>query len=167
MNEVIQLHMARIFGASAPEKHCALVKVPNPLMRKWQARSPSTLVWPRWTLPTNARARYPLYVRWLSTLNVSITPPKEVVDEIFSFVPLWTKGRKVFVTQMGFLGLGPAEVEPGDVARILSGGNLPYVVRPLGQNEFTFLGPSYVHGIMNGEAYHGADQTRQETFVPV
>jgi hypothetical protein len=68
---------------------------------------------------------------------------------------------------MGFLGLGPAEVEPGDVVCILSGGNLPYVVRPLSQDEFTFLGPSYVHGIMNGEAYHGVDRTRQETFVLV
>jgi hypothetical protein len=114
-----------------------------------------------------ARARYPLYVRWLSTPNVSTAPPKEVVDEIFSFVPLWTRGRKVFVTQMGFLGLGPAEVEPRDVVCILGGGNLPYVVRPLGQDEFTFLGPSYVHGIMNGEAYHGVDRTRQETFVLV
>jgi hypothetical protein len=114
-----------------------------------------------------ARARYPLYVRWLSTLNISTAPPREVVDEIFSFVPLWTKGRKVFVTQMGFLGLRPAEVESRDVVCILSGGDLPYVVRPLGQDEFTFFGPSYVHGIMNGEAYHGVDRTRQETFVLV
>jgi hypothetical protein len=53
-----------------------------------------------------AKARYPLYVRWLSTSNVSIAPPKEVVDEIFSFVPLWTRERKVFVTQMGFWALG-------------------------------------------------------------
>lgn len=114
-----------------------------------------------------ARARYPLYVRWLSPHNVSTAPPKEVVDEIFSFVPLWTRGRKVFVTQMGFLGLGPDEVEAGDVVCILSGGNLLYVVRPLAQDEFAFLGPSYVHGIMNGEAYHGVDRTRQETFVLV
>ena len=90
-----------------------------------------------------------------------------MVDEIFSFVPLWTKGRKVFVTQLGFLGLGPDEVEPGDVVCILSGGDLPYVVRSLGQGEFNFLEPSYVHGIMNGEAYHGVDRTQQETFVLV
>ena len=113
------------------------------------------------------RARYPHYVRWLSTLHVSIAPPKEVVDEIFSFVQLWTRGRKVFVTKMGFLGLGPAEAEPGDVVCVLSGGNLPCVIRPLSQDEFTFLGLGYVHGIMNGEAYHGIDRTQQETFVLV
>jgi hypothetical protein len=77
------------------------------------------------------------------------------------------KGKESFCYPNGFLGLGPAEVESGDVVCILSGGNLPYVVRPLGQDEFTFLGPSYVHGIMNGEAYHGVDRTRQETFVLV
>jgi hypothetical protein len=89
------------------------------------------------------------------------------VDEIFSFIPPWTTGRKAFVTQTGFLGLGPAEVEPGDVVCILFGGNLPYMMRPLGLDEFIFLGPSYVHGIMYGEAYHEVDQTQQETFVLV
>jgi hypothetical protein len=114
-----------------------------------------------------AKARYPQYVRWQLADKTSNAPPREVVDEIFSFIPLWTRGRKVFVTQTGFLGLGPAEVEPGDVVCILFGGNLPYMVRPLGQDEFTFLGPTYVHGIMYGEAYHGVDRAQQETFVLV
>ena len=114
-----------------------------------------------------AGARYPRYVRWQSADDGSILPPTEVVDEIFSFVPLWTKGRRTFVTQKGFLGLGPAEVEAGDVVCILFGGDLPYLVRPLDQDEFTFLGPSYVHGIMNGEGYHGLPQSRRETFVLV
>jgi hypothetical protein len=113
------------------------------------------------------RARYPQYVRWHLADKTSSAPPKEVVDEIFSFVPLWIRGRKVFVTQRGFLGLGPAETEPGDVVCILFGGNLPYVVRPLDQDEFTFLGPSYVHGIMNGEAYHEVGRAEQETFILV
>jgi hypothetical protein len=106
-------------------------------------------------------------VRWHLADKTSSAPPKEVVDEIFSFVPLWIRGRKVFVTQRGFLGLGPAETEPGDVVCILFGGNLPYVVRPLDQDEFTFLGPSYVHGIMNGEAYHEVGRAEQETFILV
>lgn len=114
-----------------------------------------------------AIARYPQYVRWYLADKTSNAPPKEVVEEIFSWVSLWTKGRQVFVTQKGFLGLGPAEVEPGDVVCFLFGGNLPYVVRHLPQHEYTFLGPSYVHGIMNGEAYHGSDQIQHETFVLV
>jgi hypothetical protein len=114
-----------------------------------------------------AKARYPQYVRWHLADKISSSPPREVVDEIFSFIPPWTTGRKAFVTQTGFLGLGPAEVEPGDVVCILFGGNLPYMMRPLGLDEFIFLGPCYVHGIMYGEAYHGIDRTQQETFVLV
>ena len=115
-----------------------------------------------------AKARYPQHVRWSSADTMSSAPPpKEVVEEIFSWVSLWTKGRKIFVTQKGFLGLGPAEVEPGDVVCILFGGNLPYVIRRRPQDEYTFLGPSYVHGIMDGEAYDGVEQIPHETFVLV
>jgi hypothetical protein len=116
-----------------------------------------------------AKTRYPQHVRWSSADETSSAPPpREVVEEIFSWVSLWTKGRRVFVTQKGFLGLGPAEVEPGDVVCILFGGNLPYVVRHLSsQDEYTFLGPSYVHGIMDGEAYDGMEQIPHETFVLV
>lgn len=117
--------------------------------------------------PSLARARYPLYMLWHRSDRTSNAPPKAVVEEIFSFVPLWTEGRKVFVTHRGFIGLGPAEVETGDVVCILFGGNLPYVVRHLGEDRFTLMGPSYVHGIMNGEAYHEIDRVKQQTFVLV
>ena len=87
-------------------------------------------------------------MHWQLSDEASNVSPLEVIDGILSFGSLWTKGRRVFVTQRGFGGLRPAEAESGDVACILSGGELPNVVRPLDQGEFAFLGPSYVHGIM-------------------
>ncbi|RSL76654.1 hypothetical protein CEP51_009768 [Fusarium floridanum] len=59
-------------------------------------------------------------------------------------------GRKPFLSALGYVGLGPAAMEPGDVIVIFYGAHVPFVLRPKGQ-EFQLLGEAYVHGIMDGE----------------
>jgi hypothetical protein len=66
--------------------------------------------------------------------------------------------RRFFISEKGYIGLAPATAAPGDKIAILFGGNVPYILR---RNEhessetseltWTFLGDSYVHGIMDGE----------------
>lgn len=76
--------------------------------------------------------------------------------------------RKLFYTEKGYLGLGPASAAVGDVVSILPGAAGPFVCRTdengrLGLEDdvadgrceakkLRLIGESYVHGIMHGEA---------------
>ncbi|KAK0705768.1 heterokaryon incompatibility protein-domain-containing protein [Apiosordaria backusii] len=83
---------------------------------------------------------------------------KEIVlvrqnDERFSasFQKRYGK-RKLFFTEKGYLGLGPASVKVGDVVGILPGAEGPFVLRHEEDMVMSLVGQAYVHGIMNGEA---------------
>ena len=58
-----------------------------------------------------------------------------------------------FVTDFGFLGFGPKRTASGDQTFLLSGSNLPCVLRPAGE-ELELIGAYYVHSIMYGEGLH-------------
>ncbi|KAF4334894.1 heterokaryon incompatibility 6 OR allele [Fusarium beomiforme] len=61
--------------------------------------------------------------------------------------------RAFFITQKGYIGVGPPCMKPGDRVCILFGGSIPNIVRPKLDtgDEHLFLGSAYVHGIMDGE----------------
>ncbi|RBQ73118.1 hypothetical protein FVER14953_00158 [Fusarium verticillioides] len=60
---------------------------------------------------------------------------------------------KIFLTGTGYVGFGPRCMRPEDVVCVLFGGGTPYVVRPTAApDEYLFLGPAYLHGLMDGEA---------------
>ncbi|KAK0254812.1 hypothetical protein LTR12_001921 [Friedmanniomyces endolithicus] len=72
-------------------------------------------------------------------------------DVFFAMIEVaW--GRRLSWTENGYLALLPEEADEGDLIVILRGGRLPFVVRPVAHG-FRLIGPAYVHGIMNGEAY--------------
>ncbi|CVK94881.1 related to HET-6OR heterokaryon incompatibility protein (het-6OR allele) [Fusarium mangiferae] len=82
-------------------------------------------------------------------------------------------GRKFFLTEKGYIGIGPRCLEPGDSVCILFGAEMPSIVRPVApsSDEYLFLGNVYVHGIMDGEAItiweeqkDSQDPTFQEQF---
>ncbi|KAK3386448.1 heterokaryon incompatibility protein-domain-containing protein [Podospora didyma] len=62
--------------------------------------------------------------------------------------------RRFFVTNSGYIGLGPPWLEAGDIICILLGGPVAYALRKNfnGPGEqWTYIGESYVHGVMDGE----------------
>jgi hypothetical protein len=83
--------------------------------------------------------------------------------------------RRRIQTTKGYYGLAPEKCKEGDLVVVLPGGNLPYIIRPvaststssqeleggdrlrdnksLTETRYTILGDSYVHGIMDGEAF--------------
>ncbi|CAJ0538608.1 Ff.00g066370.m01.CDS01 [Fusarium sp. VM40] len=72
-----------------------------------------------------------------------------------------------FVTDKGYMGVGPRCMEPKDKVCILFGGSTPYIIRPTSHSEdsYLYLGPAYVHGIMDGEvidAWEGQDLENNE-----
>ena len=62
-----------------------------------------------------------------------------------------TEGRKFFVTQRGFMGLGNQAAEVGDLVVVLAGGVTPFVLRRDGVDLYRLVGEAYVHGLMEGK----------------
>lgn len=60
--------------------------------------------------------------------------------------------RRLFVTHGGRIGIGPEIVTAGDVCCIVSGAEVPFVLRSCGPFGHLLVGESYVDGTMNGEA---------------
>jgi hypothetical protein len=74
--------------------------------------------------------------------------------------------RRLFVTKKGYLGIGPRDVEQGDLVCVLRGAQVPFVLREqlsARRVRSTFwkrekihcelVGECYVHGIMDGEVW--------------
>ncbi|KAJ9668076.1 hypothetical protein H2201_001882 [Coniosporium apollinis] len=59
--------------------------------------------------------------------------------------------EQLFITDQGYLGRGPKNVQPGDQVCIILGLNVPSVLRKAGGGQYRLVGPAYVHGIMDGE----------------
>ncbi|KAH8885913.1 hypothetical protein GQ53DRAFT_626498, partial [Thozetella sp. PMI_491] len=66
--------------------------------------------------------------------------------------------REFFVTENGYIGIGPAGMRPGDEAWSLIGGHVPFILRRSTQDgvksvyeSYQLVGESYVHGVMDGE----------------
>jgi hypothetical protein len=98
------------------------------------------------------------------TLILNLSKSKEVVESD-SCVMASTWNRRFFISEKGYIGLAPSNAAPGDKIAILFGGKVPYILR---RNEpassgtsdttWTFLGDSYVHGIMDGEVIESLER---------
>jgi hypothetical protein len=64
---------------------------------------------------------------------------------------LISEGKSLCITTSGRFCLAPFNARVGDKVAILHGGKTPYVLRPV-RDDFRFVGESYVHGLMKGEA---------------
>ncbi|KAH7383577.1 heterokaryon incompatibility protein-domain-containing protein [Cadophora sp. MPI-SDFR-AT-0126] len=77
----------------------------------------------------------------------------------------WSHGRSFIVTSKGYIGLAPLKTEIGDVVTVLEGGSVPFVLRALDEGGYKFIGESYVHGIMEGEAVLGKKTSDVQVLV--
>ena len=67
------------------------------------------------------------------------------------------ENQTFFITNTGYIGIGPPQVKPGDQVWVFKGGNVPFVMRKgknqeAGAEQLTLIGDAYVHGVMYGEA---------------
>ena len=99
-----------------------------------------------------------------SQLLVEISPVGEpersrvrVVQEACKNIQMQCRGRTLFVTSTGLIGLGPKDARPNDGVYSLIGGEVPFLLRRTAiLKEFQLIGEAYVHGIMNGELSNSA-----------
>lgn len=60
-------------------------------------------------------------------------------------------GRLPFVTQNGHLGLSSERIMQGDKIAVIAGSQVPFVLRPRDEGQFSVVSEAYVDGIMDGE----------------
>ncbi|RYO83248.1 hypothetical protein DL766_010171 [Monosporascus sp. MC13-8B] len=60
--------------------------------------------------------------------------------------------RRGFLGKEGVVGIGPLEMDVGDVICVIYGATLPVVLRPLENRLYSYVGEVYCDGIMDGEA---------------
>lgn len=65
--------------------------------------------------------------------------------------------RCFFITSCGRMGIGPSDASVGDDCAILLGGEVVYVIRQK-QDDWIFVGESYVSGLMSGEAIQSCEK---------
>lgn len=83
--------------------------------------------------------------------------------------------QRFFVTQKGYIGLGPTGTAVGDEVFLLVGGSSPFILRPDEGSTIPqdvpfikihkLLGPAYVHGIMDGEAMRDDPDTWEDVHL--
>lgn len=75
---------------------------------------------------------------------------------------MWNlRKKRLFLTKLGYIGLGPAFARPGDKVVVFLGAAIPFVVRAI-DGKFRLLGEAYCDGIMDGEIL---DVRAEETIV--
>ncbi|MCJ1257316.1 hypothetical protein MMC24_005141 [Lignoscripta atroalba] len=127
------------------------------------------------------------YAAWRHWLDLYAAKPSKKHREAFlakgmrdrnirahnDILVIYPSVRWFFLTSRGYMGLGPVEMESGDVVCVLKGGKMPFVLRELddevcegcegcGGTEracHRLVGFAYVHGIMDGEAMRLLEQT--------
>lgn len=69
-----------------------------------------------------------------------------------------------FITRRGYIGLGPATMQPEDTICIFLGARVPHVLRRVvgGCSGYKLVGQAYIHGIMDGELM--SDSKMHEDF---
>lgn len=73
-------------------------------------------------------------------------------------------GRAFFVTEKGSFGLCDPQAKVGDEIWLITGGRVPFVLRPSG-TDHTFIGECYLEGSMDGESANIAVKPSQQVHL--
>ncbi|KAL7964967.1 heterokaryon incompatibility domain-containing protein [Trichoderma sp. SZMC 28014] len=90
-----------------------------------------------------------------------------------SMIKIILNGKRLFVSNEGYIGWGPNAMMPGDTIAVLYGSKMPFVLRAVSDqnpqaglaNAYTVVGECYVHGLMNGEALQNAKMSEQDFLL--
>jgi hypothetical protein len=100
------------------------------------------------------------------------------VTHIRTVVMRLVEHNRFFLTEQGLMGVGPARMAIGDMVFMLRGAQLPFVLHHSDDKRqendichhptklcFEFIGTSYVHGIMDGEAFKNTKGLDIEVYL--
>lgn len=91
--------------------------------------------------------------------------PASLWAEVSKGIAFIIEDKEMFITKSGYLGLGHEGVQVEDVVCILSGGEVPFLLRPTyTDGAFQLHSECYVHGIMDGEMVEKMDWANLQKF---
>ncbi|KAK7190767.1 heterokaryon incompatibility protein [Paraphaeosphaeria sporulosa] len=61
------------------------------------------------------------------------------------------RNKRPFLSNLGYVGMGPLHMRPGDHIVVFKGAKIPYIVRHLEDGKYSLVGECYCDGIMDGE----------------
>jgi hypothetical protein len=74
-------------------------------------------------------------------------------------------GKRPFISNIGYVGMGPSYMRSGDKIVILNGASVPFIVRPVDEGKFRLMGECYCDGIMFGEFIQTGGQVQKITLL--
>jgi hypothetical protein len=94
--------------------------------------------------------------RWIKTVPEPLNELSKSLDQATNHLLFSFEGGssiRPFMTEQGYIAVGPGTSEPGDIVCIFHGSNVPHVLRPRSNDQggYILLGETYVHGVMDGE----------------
>jgi hypothetical protein len=88
--------------------------------------------------------------------NMPETNFRRQVDAIYQYILSTTRGRKLFCTAKGYVGLSFFTTRPNDQVIVFSGTIVPFVLRKQG-DAYRLIGEAFVSGFMDGELFEMGD----------
>ena len=108
----------------------------------------------------------PKFARKLTLANLEKRRPNQIYRQMQVAFKAALKGRRFGTTSRGYMGLFPRGTTIGDQVCIISGGYVPFVLRPSGgDHSFLLVGECYQHGVMDGQMMQTADFRMQEIEI--
>jgi hypothetical protein len=103
-------------------------------------------------------AGQPLNEHQRAFIEASEAVETDVQIYMLSILEAW-RHRSFFATSDGRVGLGPEQLQEGDLVCIIVNAYTPFVLRPRQDNEgyFELIGEAYVDGIMHGEFFNAGE----------
>ncbi|KIM98517.1 hypothetical protein OIDMADRAFT_31305 [Oidiodendron maius Zn] len=89
------------------------------------------------------------FLRFLQVSNAKEAGDSNCMREIVDWTGLHK--RRFFITNTQAIGIGPREIQAGDIIGVIFGGQAPFVLRPCG-GHYHLVGECFVIGLMDGEA---------------
>ncbi|KAK4664073.1 uncharacterized protein QC763_500170 [Podospora pseudopauciseta] len=90
----------------------------------------------------------------LAAVTTFVKMEDDDLPEAFATYTTHTPRRRLGITASKRVCLLPKLTEVGDKVALLRGGRVPMILRPREDGSMQFVGEAYVHGVMDGEAFH-------------
>ena len=92
---------------------------------------------------------------FMTLFGASLSKVFRTTSNLFRFFCDSMQSRRLARAARGYLGLVPRDAQAGDTIAILKGGRVPFVLRSE-EDSYQLVGATYVHGILQGEAFEEA-----------
>lgn len=121
-------------------------------------------------IPVEAHQKQEFAYQIASSILVSVivapVTMKKKVRAFHHWLHLALRRRLFFVTERGYMGIGPASVSEGGEVVLFSGLKTPFLIRRAqAQGAFRLITPTYIEGVMGGELWNETERLDQFMLV--